>query len=228
MVLSKRLAAIADMVEPCDTVTDVGCDHGYLSIWLLEQGICSMAIASDIRKGPLECAKKNRDEHGIGGDRMKLISSDGLKDIDIPDISGNNTLIIAGMGGENMIDILSFDKEKAHAYKKYIFSPHTKLPEFRKYLDREGYYISDEKYVFDTERMYTVIKAENGKANELNETDYLLGPYIKTAVLDRKVRNELEKRYKAIMKLASGNDLPEEKMSELKKEIKIYEEVLRK
>ncbi len=226
MKLSKRLSAIADMVEPCDSVTDIGCDHGYLSVWLFEKDICGHVFAADIRKGPLDRARANRDEHGISAGDMELILSDGLKELDPPDESLKNTLVIAGMGGETIAGILSAEAVKAAMYDSYVFSPHTRHEEFRRYLGKNGYRITDERYLSEDGKLYTVIKAVRGADSCRNDTDYLLGPFIGTNIREPDVYEGIKNRYLKMKQLISDGDMPKDRVSRIMKEIKIYEGVL--
>ena len=226
MKLSKRLSAIADMVEPCDSVTDIGCDHGYLSVWLLEKGICGHAVAADIRRGPLERARASRDDHGISDKDMELILSDGLKEIDPPDESLNNTLVIAGMGGETIAAILSDEAAKASMYDSYVFSPHTRQEDFRRYLGSSGYRITDERYLSEDGILYTVIKAVRGADSCKSDIDYILGPFIKANIKRPGVYEGIKSRYMKMKRLINDGNMPEGRVSEIMKEIKIYEGVL--
>ncbi len=99
--ISDRLLACAGFVNPGDRVADVGCDHGYLGIYLLKRNIARSVIASDLRKGPLQSAKDNGALYGVA-DRMEFYLSDGLKNVP----HDFDTMVCAGMGAETMISIL--------------------------------------------------------------------------------------------------------------------------
>ena len=102
MKLSSRLLNCANMVQPGNVAIDVGTDHGYLPIYLLEQGICPHVLASDIREKPLEAAKRSARRAGISKG-ISFYLSDGLKDIPTDEFQ---TVICAGMGGDCFIVIL--------------------------------------------------------------------------------------------------------------------------
>jgi tRNA (adenine22-N1)-methyltransferase len=227
MVLSDRLQTIAGMTDPCTSVTDIGTDHGYLPIWLIEQGVCRHAVAADVRKGPLATAKQNCLEHGIGPDRIKTVLSDGLKEISRDDTNPDDTLIIAGMGGETIVDILSAEPEKAHSFGRFLFSPHTKQEELRRYLGSAGYMITDERYLIDAGKLYVVMKAVNGEDACATDTDYRFGPFIEKATEDRKIYDILLKRYNALSGMLEGAGLPEKRVAEIEEEIRSYKEVLK-
>ena len=99
--LSKRLAVCCGLVAPGDRVADIGCDHGYLSIYLLSEGIASSVIAADINEGPLQSAMRNAEKYGVK-DRIRFYLSDGVKSIP----RDFDTLVCAGMGGDTMVSIL--------------------------------------------------------------------------------------------------------------------------
>ena len=100
--LSHRLLACCGFVHPGDRVADVGCDHGHLSIHLLQTGIASHVYVSDVREGPLSSAKRNAETYGIT-DRIDFFLSDGVQSLP----RDFDTLVCAGMGGDTMVSILS-------------------------------------------------------------------------------------------------------------------------
>ena len=99
--LSSRLQACCNFIKPGDRVADVGCDHGYLGIWLLTQGIARSVIAADVRQGPLESAKRNASKFGTAN-KMSFHLSDGVQSIP----RDFDVLVCAGMGGDTMVSIL--------------------------------------------------------------------------------------------------------------------------
>ena len=103
MQLSQRLLAVADLASAGHCLADVGTDHGYIPIYLMEKGNYERAIAMDVRKGPLLRAEENRKSHGFE-DRMDLRLSDGVAALREGEA---DTVVIAGMGGGLVIDILS-------------------------------------------------------------------------------------------------------------------------
>ena len=100
--LSDRLLACCAFVRPGDRVADVGCDHGYLSIHLLQTGIASHVYASDVRQGPLSSAKRNAASYGVK-DKIDFFLSDGVQSLP----RDFDTLICAGMGADTMVSILT-------------------------------------------------------------------------------------------------------------------------
>ena len=118
MELSRRLNAVAAMVTPGNVVCDVGCDHGYVSIFLVETGRSTKIYAMDVNKGPLERAEEHVREAGLQN-YIELRLSDGL--INMPEGKAD-TLICAGMGGRLVIKILSESITKVSLLKEMVLS----------------------------------------------------------------------------------------------------------
>ena len=100
--LSKRMQSVADMIQPCDAVGDIGCDHAFVSIYLVEQRRAKRVIASDVRRGPIAIAKRNIEAMNLS-DQIEIRMGDGLDTIVPGEV---NAVVLAGMGGMLMIDIL--------------------------------------------------------------------------------------------------------------------------
>ena len=154
MKLSKRLQTIADFVKKGAVVADIGTDHAHIPIYLIKNNIISRAYACDINAGPLEKAKENINYYGVKNIELRL--SNGLEKLKTDEA---DTFIIAGMGGELIIDILDrgqgfFDKKNT-----FILSPHTKIEEVRNYLLRKGLKILKEDMCIDEGKFYTVMEA---------------------------------------------------------------------
>ena len=131
-------------------VADVGCDHGYVSIYLVQKGIADSAIAMDVRKGPLSAAKANIEEYGLA-DRVQVRLSDGLLELKEGEA---DALVIAGMGGKLMISILEKKDLRALGIRTAVLQPQSDISEFREYLRKKGYLIEDEKIVLEDGKYY--------------------------------------------------------------------------
>jgi len=156
-VLSDRLQAIADFVLPDESIADIGTDHGFVPIVLLESGRVPFAVLSDINEGPVEKAKSHLAEHSIPESRYALRHGDGLLTVEPFEVS---TVIIAGMGGENIIDILAFDIAKTKSFKRLILQPRKRPDLLRKWLYENGFSIIYEKLVKEQEKICEIIVAE--------------------------------------------------------------------
>ncbi len=227
--LSKRLKAIADLVPDCDTFTDIGTDHGYLPVWLLKENICRRAVAADLRKGPLDTARKNASRYGIAKERIDFVLSDGLTAV-IPPETGYNVLSVTGMGGPLISGILLQGKKTAESYDMYLFSPHTGLSDFRRFLVTNGYEITGEKHIVDEGKLYVIIKAVSGAAAALDtfpEVYYDFGGFMKEALEDKEVKAGYMRQYRALEALIRNNgNIPSGKKKELIHKACQYKEVL--
>ena len=164
--LSKRLNALALFVSKDDSVVDVGCDHGYLSIYLKENKLVKNVIASDINKNALNNAINNINKKKLN---IKTILSDGLENINLKNI---NTLIISGMGTNTILHILS-DNTKLNKINKLIIQSNNDYDILRKELNNKGYYLDKEEYTFDKNKWYvTCLFIKSDKKNTKEEIDY--------------------------------------------------------
>lgn len=172
MLLSKRLEAIANMIDQDDIVLDIGTDHGYLPIYLVSNQKIKLAIASDIKESPLKMAAKNVTKANLV-DKIKLVLSDGLESI----TSYFNTLVIAGVGPRTIINVLERGKAKIKG-KTLILQSNVSSNLVRDWLSTNNFKIIDEALVEEDDNYYEVIKAINGK-QLLTNLDLYLGPIIK-------------------------------------------------
>ena len=157
-ILGPRLEAVASFIPGGSRVADVGTDHGFLPIWLRLSGVSPAVIASDIRPGPLESAKRNAKRYGVDGISFRLCS--GLEDISPLE---TDIVVIAGMSGETIISIL-----RAAGWdwrtKRLILEANTKQPELLVWLYQNGLHIEAEKIPQENGRHYRVFCAVSGEA----------------------------------------------------------------
>lgn len=151
--LSKRLLVCAGFVHPGDRIADIGCDHGYLSIYLLKNKIAASAIAADINEMPLQSAMRNAEKFGIK-DRMRFYLSDGARNIP----RDFDALICAGMGADTIISILEGAPWLRDTAYRLILQCQSKTPYLRHYLSREGWRIREESVLRDGRFLYTVME----------------------------------------------------------------------
>ena len=141
-MLSKRLQAICDFVTPNSKVVDIGADHGLVDIYLTKNKNCQ-CLATDISAKSLEKAKENIKKAGVS---VKTLVTDGLEGIELTD----ETLIISGMGTHTILKILN-----KKITNDLVICTHNKVSLLRNKLQKKGYYIKDEKVIFD--KFYYVI-----------------------------------------------------------------------
>ena len=151
--LSKRLFACTSFITRGDRVADIGCDHGYLGIYLLKNGIASSVIAADINEMPLKSALQNAEKFGVK-DKMQFYLSDGVRNIP----REFDTLVCAGMGGDTMISILSAALWLQSSQYRLILQCQSKTPMLRQYLSDNGWYIKEEAVLRDGRFLYTVME----------------------------------------------------------------------
>ena len=149
--LSNRLLACCGFVHPGDRVADVGCDHGYLGIHLLQSGIASSVIESDINTLPLKSAMDNAAKFGVA-DRISFFHSDGVRQIP----RDFDCMVCAGMGADTMISILEAAPWLKDGRYRLILQCQSKRPTLRKYLSANGYSISRETLAQDGKFIYPV------------------------------------------------------------------------
>lgn len=149
--LSNRLLACCGFVRPGDRVADIGCDHGYLGIHLLQSGVASSVIAADVNTAPLQCARENALKFGVQ-DRMLTYLSDGVQQIP----RDFDTMVCAGMGADTMISILSAAPWLQNPQYRLILQCQSKRPELRQYLVANGFAITRETLARDGKFIYPV------------------------------------------------------------------------
>ena len=154
MGLSFRMQQVAAMVEPCRTAADVGCDHGYVAMELVEKGIVRQMIAMDVRKGPLARAEENVRQRQLQA-RIACRLSDGLEAL-----SPGDSIIIAGLGGPLMIHILERGSNHRLGTEALVLQPQSDIPAVRRYLHRIDYEIVKESMVFEDEKYYVIMKGK--------------------------------------------------------------------
>lgn len=170
-MLSKRLQTVADMVTRGNRVCDVGCDHGYVSIYLVKQGISPGVLAMDVRKGPLSAAKEHVAEQDLS-DLIETRLSDGLHNYNIGEAQ---SLICAGMGGRLMRQILEEEKDKADSFRELILQPQSEIEEFRCFLRENAYLIQDEEILEEDGKFYQVMRAVPAERQKAGAETVLAG-----------------------------------------------------
>ena len=167
--ISKRLLCCASMVQPGSRVADIGTDHGYLGIYLLQSGAARHVIACDLRKDPLENARRNAKLFGVDGE-MEFRLSDGLEKI-LPDEV--DTVVMAGMGGDLIQKILSQCPWRKREGLQFILQPQSAGNVLRRWLCEDGFEIQREEPVQDGHFLYTVMDIRQGEPAPLTPgTEY--------------------------------------------------------
>ncbi len=218
-MLSKRMKLAADMITKGSRVADIGCDHGYVSIYLYKSGIAPLCIASDINKGPLEAARKNTELFDAKGVELRL--SNGLEKYKSGEVQ---SILITGMGGSLMADILSDGAEVVRSALEIVLEPQSEYECVRKSVNELGFYIVDEEMIVECGKYYPVMRAVRSKnVKKLQKYELLYGPCLikkKNPVLKEYLERE-KKRLNGIIDELSKHmaDKARKRCNELKKEI---------
>lgn len=168
--LSKRLAAIAALIPTSGGVIDVGTDHGFIPVWLQQNGHRGKILATDINPDPLENAIDTAIEYKVV-DEISFFLCDGLKGICDKEY---HNVIIAGMGGETIIDILSCALWTSQSDRTLILQPMTKADELRRWLQNNLYKVTAERLVEDG-RLYEIMVVTGGMDNPYSPAELLTG-----------------------------------------------------
>lgn len=169
--ISKRLETVASFVKKGSYVVDIGTDHGYIPIWLVEQGVVASAIAMDIGKGPLERAKEHIALHQLER-QIETRLSNGLQVLQPEEV---DTAIIAGMGGKLILQILKEGSHMWNTISMFIVSPQSDLDVFRQEICQMGLVIEDETMVVEEGKFYTIMVLKKGTMNQQQEYEYKYG-----------------------------------------------------
>lgn len=216
MELSKRLYAVTGLVTEGASVADIGTDHGYVPIYLVERGIASKVIAMDVNQGPLNRARMHIVGHGLG-DRIETRLSDGLARICPGEV---DTVIVSGMGGPLTIRILQEGKEVAEQLNALILQPQSEICRVRRFLTENGYRIEQEDMVLEDGKYYPVMRVVHGTKEPYEEWEYLYGKRLLEArhpVLLEFLKRELHIKESILEQLAgrSGSESARERAEEI-------------
>lgn len=211
IVLSDRMQMVADMVTKGNVLADIGCDHGFVSIYLLEKGICPKVIAMDVNEGPLLRAMEHVKERGLT-DYIDIRLSNGMEKLNVGE---TDSILIAGMGGRLVIKILTDYPEKTKALKEIILQPQSELHLVRTFLTESGYHILEEDMTKDNGKYYPAMRVVYNGENqtELSEPEQWYGPILlkqKHPVLLEYLQKEKEKYHQILQGIQKNSNKKEE------------------
>lgn len=161
----------ASFVTPGNRLADVGTDHGYIPIALVQEKIIPSALAMDVNPGPLERAKQHIREFHLESDIHTRLS-DGVQSLQPGEA---DSVLIAGMGGALTVKILQEGREVLRTVKELILQPQSEIDKVRRYLEQAGYKITKEDMVWEEGKYYQVMKAEAGEMHYGCENFYHYG-----------------------------------------------------
>ena len=216
-MLTLRLQTILEHISKNDVVADIGTDHGYLLKACLEKGL-TFVQGIENKKGPYMRAYSNLKEY-LNDERAVLSLSDGLSNLD----SRIDTVVIAGMGGELIRDIINDSFDNAKQLKKMILEPNIKNYELRKYLSDNNFKIIDEEIVKDSDKFYEIIITKYSESvSKLTHKECFFGP----CLLKKRNNIFLEKWQERLNSINVILSNTEKIIEHLENEKKMIEEVL--
>lgn len=171
--ISERLRTVAHMCDKGAVVADVGTDHGYLPIYLVQEGIAPSAIAMDLRKGPLDKAKKHISDNCLE-DKIQARLSDGMEKLSANEA---DIITICGMGGRLIADIVTRGMGVVTQNTTLIVSPQSEVGDFRHFLVAQGFTVVEEQMLKEDGKYYFIIKCRKSDAKqpEHRECEYEYG-----------------------------------------------------
>lgn len=224
MKLTPRLQSIADLVDEKSVVGDVGSDHGYIPIYLVEHEICNKVIATDINQGPVDNAIKSVGEYGYGKFIDVRLGS-GLMPYEVGEI---DTVIIAGMGGLLISDILLERKHMVESIDTFILQPMVAQDELRLFLFNNDFRIEKEVLSQEGDKFYEVLYVKKGTMDKYSKLELEIGKdmvgqdEVSRGFIKKKIR-----KYEVIVEniKSNGSDTNQEKLHDLEKKLAKLKEV---
>lgn len=217
--LTERLQLVADFLDPCECFADIGTDHAYLPVWMLQNGKARYAIAADINPNPLKNARNTLAQYGFA-EQIELRLSDGLQNIEPWEVGA---IAVAGMGGNQIADMISDTPWLQNAEIQLVLQPMTHFEDVRRALRENGFSVLREETAAEGERVYLAISARySGEIREYPEWyDYAgtlpQNPTETNLLFLKKVLARLQKRADA---LQASNTEESERLFKITKEIK--------
>lgn len=225
--LSKRLKTVADFVKKDFPIADIGSDHAYLPIYLIQNDIISSAIAGEVVEGPFENAKNK--VHSLKfEEKISVRLGSGLNVLTAEDEIG--TITVCGMGGNLITDILleGLNKSKLPLNARLVLQPNNGEKNLRKFLKENNFKILSESIIEENKKIYEIIVAEYQLEDfDYSENELTFGPLLlkeKTATFIKKWTNELALQQAILKEIKKSDD--KAKIKEIEKRIQKIKEVL--
>lgn len=157
--LSARMLALTGLLTPGYITCDVGCDHGFVSIYLVQKHIAPRVLAMDVRSGPLSRAQEHIRNYGLE-DKIETRLSDGLCAVTPGEVEA---MICAGMGGKLMMKILEEGMDRVLAMGELILQPQSDLKLFRRFLREKELFIVQEDMIYEEGKFYPMMRVVPGR-----------------------------------------------------------------
>ncbi|MBP3665271.1 MAG: SAM-dependent methyltransferase [Tyzzerella sp.] len=219
MELSKRLQAVSDLLNQGLVVADVGTDHGYIPIYLVQTGKTEKAFAMDVNEGPLLRAKAHIAEQGLS-EKIEVRLSDGVRALSPGEC---DSVVIAGMGGALAIKIMEEGEMVFRNLKEFVLQPQSELAKVRQYLYEQNYCVIAEDMVLEEGKFYPMMKVINGNSPAYSVEELRYGKRLleqKHPVLLMYLEKEVQAKESILQNLKpeSGEHI-HKRMKELEEEI---------
>lgn len=219
MELSKRLQAVSDLLSQGLIVADVGTDHGYIPIYLVQTGKTDKAFAMDVNEGPLLRARAHIAEQGLS-EKIEVRLSDGVRALSPGECDG---VVIAGMGGALAIRIMEEGETVFRNLKEFVLQPQSELAKVRQYLFENDYCVIAEDMVLEEGKFYPMMKVINGKSTAYSLLELRYGKRLleqKHPVLLMYLEKEVQTKESILQNLKSeSGEHIHKRMKELEEEI---------
>ncbi|HFI0134706.1 TPA: tRNA (adenine(22)-N(1))-methyltransferase TrmK [Streptococcus suis] len=190
--LSRRLEAVASYVPQGARLADVGSDHAYLPLFLVEQGRIDFAVAGEVVQGPYQSALQNVEQAGQS-DKISVRMANGLAAVELDDQV--STVTIAGMGGRLIAEILEAGKDKLGSVERLVLQPNNREDDVRRWLLAHDFQLIAEEILEENDKIYEILVAEKGNV-DLTADQLRFGPYLleeQSATFQKKWLKELDK-----------------------------------
>ena len=199
-MMSPRMMMIVKSIKPCSKVFDTGTDHAFIPIYLIQNNICETAVASDVKIGPVNVAKKNIKKFEME-DSIATSLCDGIENA-----VGFDCIVIAGMGGQLICDILDREIDIARSSDQLILQAMNAPEKLRKYLWKNGFSIQYENLCSEKNKVYNVICARYiGESTEYTETELHVSKYL-LEVKHTLLHEYLQPKIKRLNDMISGGN----------------------
>lgn len=224
MQISNRMQSIINEIE-YKKIADIGTDHGYIPIYCSLNKNMEKIIACDVNKEPLKNCMDNIKKYNLE-EKIETRLSNGIKNLKLFEV---DTIIIAGMGGNLIIDILKDNLELVHSTKQLILQPQSSIEQVRRFLHEIGFKITNEVMIFEDYKYYNIINCKKEIEDIYTEPEYFLGKILldkKDKALSDYCKEEQDKLLKVkknILNKSINKELISDKLEKLEKRIKFYD-----
>lgn len=220
-LLSPRMMMVSHCVKPCEVVYDIGTDHCYIPIYLIQKKVCKKAVATDIRQGPIDKALENIRYFNLS-EEIKAFVSDGISHV-----GEKANIVISGMGADVIINILSDHMDYAKKAEQLVIQCQSRTEHLRSFLWENGFSINKEDLILERAKVYNAFSANYiGKVESFTHTEAVISKYLidtKHPLLHIYINKHLKKLEDMIKGLKKSNQ-SNQQLVLMKKEMEIIHE----